>query len=657
MDGVSNPLGSLNDLCSAIYTDLNEKANESDFRFLQLPQVDYEPVQNIINIFALTEYEASVLLLAATCEVLPGQMIQLCAEVIGLEPVHHAFLTPIAIRRWLQDCPHGSHHEAFSVAGKLRHFGLITVTPSPLNGGSEAFSNVQLAPGMLAWLRGLVKPTGECANLLKRVNAPGWRGKAQQKALDEIRAVWDYAHRNEANRVVWPVINLYGDTLTVLKDTVSHIDAENSWLISGEVLACLDQVTLRLLKRDLFLLRDLLIIEEDGLELDFGDTEKSGKRGLETIKTFIDEIDIPVVILSREPTHMRLHRDMYSVATAGMTPQEMIDIWIAEFNLPDLSSTRKKLEALVAQFYFSNERIARIKSNVYRRLNVLKVERTTVEQVLELLWEQSQVEGRKAFQGVADRVVSKAKRNDLVLPPQDWLTLDEIANHVRLRHQVYQQWGSQNNARGNGITVLFSGVSGGGKTFAAEVLANELKLDLYRIDLSKVASKWIGETEKNLKRIFDAADEGGAILLFDEADSVFGKRGAAQSSNDRYANMTTNYLLQRMESYKGLAILTTNFEGNIDSAFTRRIRFTIGFRKPDPEMRMRLWQKAFPESMEVHDIDFQQFVHWELSGANIKSIALNASFMAASRGEAVDTGIIREAAHRELYRMGHVRLE
>ena len=174
-------------------------------------------------------------------------------------------------------------------------------------------------------------------------------------------------------------------------------------------------------------------------------------------------------------------------------------------------------------------------------------------------------------------------------------TLRHLAAQVRHRMQVYETWGfSATGRRGLGVSALFAGDSGTGKTMAAEVLAHELGLDLYRIDLSAVVSKYIGETEKNLRQVFDAAEEGGSILLFDEADALFAKRGEVKDSHDRYANVEVGYLLQRMESYQGLAILTTNLRSSLDRAFTRRLRFTIHFPFPDAEQRERIWTPGLP---------------------------------------------------------------
>jgi SpoVK/Ycf46/Vps4 family AAA+-type ATPase len=187
---------------------------------------------------------------------------------------------------------------------------------------------------------------------------------------------------------------------------------------------------------------------------------------------------------------------------------------------------------------------------------------------------------------LAQRIEPVAGWNDIVLPEAQKQILRELTAQVRQRKKVYQDWGfAGTGSRGLGISALFAGESGTGKTMAAEVLANELQLDLYRIDLSQVVNKYIGETEKNLKQIFDAAEEGGAILLFDEADALFGKRSDVKDSHDRYSNIEVSYLLQRMEAYGGLAVLTTNMKGALDKAFLRRIRFVVQFPYPDAAHR------------------------------------------------------------------------
>jgi SpoVK/Ycf46/Vps4 family AAA+-type ATPase len=231
-----------------------------------------------------------------------------------------------------------------------------------------------------------------------------------------------------------------------------------------------------------------------------------------------------------------------------------------------------------------------------------------------------------------------ASRERRQTPRRTVITLDvrKPTIRVRQRSKVYETWGfAAKGARGLGIGALFSGASGTGKTMAAEALAGELRLDLYRIDLSQVVSKYIGETEKNLRRVFDAAEEGGAVLLFDEADALFGKRSEVKDSHDRYANIEVSYLLQRMESYRGLAILTTNMKNALDAAFLRRIRFIVSFPFPDAEQRAEIWRRIFPPSTPTEGLDVDKLARLNVAGGNIRNIALNAAFLAADAGQPV----------------------
>jgi SpoVK/Ycf46/Vps4 family AAA+-type ATPase len=213
---------------------------------------------------------------------------------------------------------------------------------------------------------------------------------------------------------------------------------------------------------------------------------------------------------------------------------------------------------------------------------------------------------------------------------------------------VLGDWGfARQGARGLGVGALFHGESGVGKTLACEVLASELALDLYRVDLSSVVSKYIGETEKNLARVFDAAEGSGAILLFDEADALFGKRSEVKDSHDRYANIEVGYLLQRMETYHGLAVLTTNQRAALDPAFTRRLRFVVQFPFPDQAQRERLWRGAFPPEAPCADLDYAGLARLQLAGGHIRNIAVNAAFMAAEAGTAITMPLIAQAARHE----------
>jgi SpoVK/Ycf46/Vps4 family AAA+-type ATPase len=213
---------------------------------------------------------------------------------------------------------------------------------------------------------------------------------------------------------------------------------------------------------------------------------------------------------------------------------------------------------------------------------------------------------------------------------------------------VYDEWGfARKSARGLGISALFVGESGTGKTMAAEVLARELRLDLYRIDLASVVSKYIGETEKNLRQLFDAAEGSGAILLFDEADALFGRRSEVRDSHDRYANVEVSYLLQRMEAYRGLAILTTNMRQALDPAFLRRIRFIVTFPHPDAAQRAAIWRGVFPERTPLDALDYPRLAQLNVAGGHIRNIAMAGAFLAAEAGNPVSMLHLAHAARDE----------
>lgn len=247
--------------------------------------------------------------------------------------------------------------------------------------------------------------------------------------------------------------------------------------------------------------------------------------------------------------------------------------------------------------------------------------------------------------------------HDLILPADPTAHLKEICGHVRHRHQVMSEWNFRGKlSLGRGLCALFSGPSGTGKTMAAEVMANELRLQMFKIDVSAVVSKYIGETEKNLSRIFDEAEQSNCILFFDEADAIFGKRTEVRDSHDRYANIEVNYLLQRIEEYEGIVILASNFHKNIDEAFLRRIRFAVEFPMPDAAHRSNIWKNVFPTAIPLDpfiDFDFLA-ARFQITGGSIKNIALSAAFLAAADGATVRMEHIIRAVKREYQKLGRV---
>jgi len=245
--------------------------------------------------------------------------------------------------------------------------------------------------------------------------------------------------------------------------------------------------------------------------------------------------------------------------------------------------------------------------------------------------------------------------DDIILPEDKVAYLREICSQVKQSHLVFKEWGFDRKlARGKGLSVLFSGSPGTGKTMAAEVIAHDLQLDLYKIDLSSVVSKYIGETEKNLARIFEEAETSNAILFFDEADALFGKRTEISDAHDRYANIETSYLLQKMEEYEGVVILASNLRENMDPAFIRRIRFVVEFPFPDEASRQQIWRTHFPKEAPLSkDIDYEYLSkELKIAGGSIKNIVLNSAFLAAANGGVITAEHIRHGAKREFEKMG-----
>ncbi len=257
--------------------------------------------------------------------------------------------------------------------------------------------------------------------------------------------------------------------------------------------------------------------------------------------------------------------------------------------------------------------------------------------------------------GLAKRVTITQEWKDLVLPDDQTLAVVELLARIRARRRVYEDWGFADKiGKGLGVTALFSGPPGTGKTMCAGLIAKDLGTEIYQVEMSKIVSKWVGETEKNLAALFDAAEAGHAVLLFDEADSLFGKRTAVTSSNDRYANQETNFLLQRLESFAGICILTTNHEPAIDEAFRRRLAIHLRFPLPDEDERERLWQAMMPDRAPVEEMLELELLakKFVMGGGNIRNAVLRAAFLAADANERIGSYHLRQAAQLEYEAMG-----
>jgi hypothetical protein len=332
-----------------------------------------------------------------------------------------------------------------------------------------------------------------------------------------------------------------------------------------------------------------------------------------------------------------LHKLAVSVDITKPSAAEQGAAWESALGL----AAKESPAQLAAQFNLSFPTIRQLARDALS-------EQTDRAPLYDRLWEACLASTRPQLDVLAERINPKATWDDIVLPEAESALLRHIAEQVAQRTTVYEKWGfGEKMSRGLGISALFSGDSGTGKTMAAEVIANELRLNLYRIDLSAVVSKYIGETEKNLRRMFDAAENGGAILFFDEADALFGKRSEVKDSHDRYANIEINYLLQRMEAYRGLAILATNMKSALDTAFLRRLRFIVRFPFPGAAERKAIWQRVFPQDMPKNTLDCDRLARLNVTGGHIHNIAINAAFLAAHAGSPVTMALVLEAARAE----------
>ena len=389
------------------------------------------------------------------------------------------------------------------------------------------------------------------------------------------------------------------------------------------------------------------------LYLDVADSDEGSRsgEGISLLNRLLARCGNLIFLDTREPrTGLGLNTSVYEVDKP--LPAEQHNAWIEALG----ENTEDIPARLSGQFDLNLPTIHQIARSVLADTR----QKEGTRRLQQRLWESCLSRTRPRLDRLAQRIKPKATWKELVLPDEQLLLLREIAEQVRHRSTVYDVWGFRSIMnRGFGISALFAGESGTGKTMAAEVIANELRLDLYRIDLSAVVNKYIGETEKNLRRVFDAAEDGGMILFFDEADALFGKRSEVKDSHDRYANIEINYLLQRMEAFRGLAILATNMKSALDQAFMRRLRFIVNFPFPGPVERKLIWERAFPtddresslSGIPLEALDHDHLARLNLPGGSIHNVALNSAFLAARAGTSVTMPLILDAARTEFRKL------
>jgi hypothetical protein len=574
--------------------------------------------------FGLSEFEADVLLLCAGVE-LDASTAAACAAAHG-DPARPYPTFGVALAAFPQ-----AHWSALQPDAPLRLWRLVDFGAGGSPGAPVTTRPLRIDERVLHLIAGLDARDERASRLLSPIDPPARLVASHEVLAGRVASTW--ARGGAAGG---PVVVLHGADAASARALAARASQACGWrllaIAESAIPSTQDEqaAVARIVDREARLTPMAVLVECDGAA---GDPARAG-----AVRDWLDRLTAPAAILSRERVLLG-RRAGIAIEVGRPGSLEQRDIWAAA--LGDAGAPPAlDVGELAAQFCLnaSEVRAAIDEARMASRARL----------TAPALWTACRHQTRGRLDDLAQRIESPAGFDDLVLPDAQKDTLAEIVTHVRHRSLVYDTWGfGRRGARGLGISALFAGASGTGKTMAAEVLANALQLDLYRVDLSAVISKYIGETEKNLRRIFDAAEAGGAVLLFDEADALFGKRSEVKDSHDRYANVEVGYLLQRMESYAGLAILTTNLKSALDTAFMRRIRFVVEFPFPDLAERARIWERAFPSATPTAGLDVARLAQLSVAGGGIKNVALGAAFLAADAREPVGMAHVLRAARAE----------
>ena len=575
----------------------------------------------LVSAFGLSSFEKELLLLLAAVE-LDGATAKLSTRFNG-DKQRRAVTYSLALA-----CLPEAHWSAITPGGALRHWRLVEVGP----GETLTQSPLRIDEWALHFLTGTMEIDSRLQAVLSPLSPTPVLTPSQAEQAEAVAQLW----REGGDPWSLPAVQLCGNA-----EMAEHIAgaacAKMGWsafrLNAGDLasISAEREAFIRLWEREVLLHSCALFVAADDL---------AGSEQTRHVRTFLSHVRGGVVAAVQSALSLPSRRNVtFPVPTPSTDEQR--ELWRMALG-PMAKKLNGDVDRLVNQFRLEPQSIMNV-GTAFRALPSENANDPGLQ-----LWSACRRQARPRLEELAQLISSQMAWDDLVLPELQMQTLNEISAQVRQRVKVYEDWGfAAKNARGIGVAALFYGPSGTGKTLAAEVLANELKLDLYRIDLSTVVSKYIGETEKNLRRIFDAAERGGAILLFDEADALFGKRSEVKDSHDRYANIEVSYLLQRMEAYRGLAILTTNQKQALDTAFLRRLRFVVQFPFPDASQRAEIWRRTFPAQTPTEALDVQKLARLNVAGGHIRNIALNAAFLAADRGHPVGMAELRAAAQTE----------
>ncbi|BAI94401.1 ATP-binding protein [Arthrospira platensis] len=585
-------------------------------------------LEQLCDTFGLSTFEQDLLLLCAGME-LDADFPLLCAEANG-DPQKPYPTFSLALN--IFDDPHWS---ALTPNAPLRRWRLLEVG----GGAVLTLSPLRIDERILHYLIGIQHLDERLFGIVESLGEPSLLVPSHQQLALKIAQTWS----NFSEESQLPVVQICGEDMAtrqaIAQVVCQQLDLE-LYLMDGDRIPSATaefNLMLKLWERESVLGGYALIIDCEQVEM---------SRHGDGIWQLIERIGSPLMITVRDRLPQRT-RPLLNFEVTRPGAAEQYQYW--EEHLGEgTTHLNGHLQRVTAQFNLPSPAIIAVCTATASQ----GISPEDTETFIDHLWDACRLQARPRMEDMAQRIEVKATWADLVLPSAQMQVLETMAAHLRQRSQVYENWGfGKKSDRGLGISALFAGPSGTGKTTAAEVLAQALRLDLYKIDLSSVISKYIGETEKNLRRVFDAAESGGAILLFDEADALFGKRSEVKDSHDRHANIEVSYLLQRMEAYRGLAILTTNMKGALDPAFLRRIRFVVQFPFPDAKQRAEIWRRIFPSETPTDGLTVEKLARLSVSGGNIRNIALNAAFLAADAEEPVMMKHLLAAAQSEYMKL------
>ena len=578
------------------------------------------------TLFGLSEFERMILAACAGMELEAGFAAE-CGAAQG-DPTRSYPTFGLALAAFP-----GAHWSALAPSAPLRSWHLVELSP----GAGITQSQLGIDERILHHLAGVAHLDERLQSVVTVIEPNAVLVPSHDEIAGRLAGEW-------SRRGLRPIVKLCGPDARAKRDV-----AAAACRVLGWDLAAVRAQLLPTAAAELHLLGRLIerewALASLAIYIDCESQESDDPAAARAAIQLIERTSAPVAVALGE-TRFEVHRPSVTLDVERPTPTEQASAWRHTLDAGGVSPDGAA-ERLASQF---NLTASSLTAACGRALTLASDLGSA--QLPQLLWECCRVEAQPQLESLAQHVEASATWDDLVLPEPQRMVLRQIASQLRQRNTVHLDWGfAAKSPRGLGLSALFVGASGTGKTMAAEVLAREVDLDLYRIDLSQVVSKYIGETEKNLRRVFDGAEEGGGILLFDEADALFGKRSEVRDSHDRYANIEISYLLQRMEEYRGLAILTTNLKSEMDAAFLRRIKFVVQFAFPDAAQRSEIWKRVFPAATPMDELDIEKLGRLNVAGGNIRNIALNAAFLAADAGQAVGMEEILAAARTEYMKL------